>query len=294
MRTWLRRFGILAAMLVGAAAFYYCGKAYLWQVPEPGVIHGVGIIEAQEVNVSSRIGGRIAVLTLNEGDLVETGQPVCHIEDVDIRNQLAKAGAELANAAAELNDAERTRRRNQGLFAESVISVQAYDDAVTRVEKDRAAVQAAKANLEYYKDQLADTVVRSPISGVVVSKNLQVGEWVNPGTPILTVDDLSTIWARVDLEETQLGFIQVGSPAQVMLSIQPPTVIRGQVMAVGQEGQFATETDVRRGRQDIRTFYVKVRLLQAGGVAKPGMTAEVTFRRVDANQPSSYSSQRTH
>ncbi len=294
MRTWLRRFGILAAVLVGAAAFYYFGKAYLWQVPEPGVIHGVGIIEAQEVNVSSRIGGRIAVLTLNEGDMVETGQPVCHIEDIDIRNQLAKAGAELANAAAELNDAERTRRRNQGLFAESVISVQAYDDAVTRVQKDRAAVQAAQANLEYYKDQLADTVVRSPISGVVVSKNLQVGEWVNPGTPILTVDDLSTIWARVDLEETQLGFIQVGSPAQVMLSIQPPTVIRGQVMAVSQEGQFATETDVRRGRQDIRTFYVKVRLLQAGGVAKPGMTAEVTFRRVDANQPSSYSSQRTH
>jgi len=294
MRTWLRRFGILAAVLVGAAAFYYLGKAYLWQVPEPGVIHGVGIIEAQEVNVSSRIGGRIAVLTLNEGDMVETGQPVCHIEDIDIRNQLAKAGAELANAAAELNDAERTRRRNQGLFAESVISVQAYDDAVTRVEKDRAAVQAAQANLDYYKDQLADTVVRSPISGVVVSKNLQVGEWVNPGTPILTVDDLSTIWARVDLEETQLGFIQVGSPALVMLSIQPPTVIRGQVMAVGQEGQFATETDVRRGRQDIRTFYVKVRLLQAGGVAKPGMTAEVTFRRVDANQPSSYSSQRTH
>ena len=56
-------------------------------------------------------------------------------------------------------------------------------------------------------------------------------------------------------------------------------VICGQIMAIGQEGQFATETDVRRGRQDIRTFYVKVRLLQPGGIAKPGMTAEVTFRR---------------
>jgi HlyD family secretion protein len=131
MKTWLRRFGILAAVLVGAAAFYSFGKAYLWQVPEPGVIHSVGIIEAQEVNVSSRIEGRIAVLTLNEGDMVETGQAVCHIEDIDIRNQLAKAGAELTNATAELNDAERTRRRNQGLFAETVISVQAYDNALT-------------------------------------------------------------------------------------------------------------------------------------------------------------------
>jgi hypothetical protein len=79
------------------------------------------------------------------------------------------------------------------------------------------------------------------------------------------------MWARVDLEESQLGFTQVGSPAQVILSSQPLTVMRGQVMAVGQEGQFATETDVRHGRQDIRTFYVKVRLLQASDLAKPGM-----------------------
>ena len=50
-------------------------------------------------------------------------------------------------------------------------------------------------------------------------------------------------------------------------------------MAIGQEGHFATETDVRRGRQDIRTFYVKVRVLQATGQVKPGMTAEVTFAR---------------
>ena len=294
MRTWLNRLGIFAAVMVAAATLCYFGKSYLWPVPEPGVIRSVGIIEAQEVNISGRIGGRIALLALDEGEMVETGQVVCKIEDVDIRNQLAKAGAELANATAELNDAQRTRRRDQALFAASVISLQAYDDAVTRTEKDRAAVQAAQANLKYYQDQLADTLIRSPISGVVVSKNLQVGEWVNPGTPILTVDDLSTIWARVDLEETRLGFIQVGSPAQVMLSTEPPTVIRGQVMAVGQEGQFATETDVRRGRKDIRTFYVKVRLLQAGGVAKPGMTAEVSFRRTDARQPGSDSSGRPH
>jgi RND family efflux transporter MFP subunit len=294
MKIWLSRIGIFATTMVAGAAFYYFGQSYLWPVLEPGVIRSVGIIEAQEVNISSRVGGRIALLTLNEGNMVETGQVVCQIEDVDIRNQLAKAAAELANASAELNDAERTRRRDQALLAESVISVQAYDDAVTRTEKGQAAVQAAQANLKYYKDQLADTLIRSPISGVVVSKNLQPGEWVNPGTPILTIDDLSTIWARIDLEETQLGFVQVGSPAQVMLSTQPPIVMRGQVMAVGQEGQFATETDVRRGRQDIRTFYVKVRLLQAGGIAKPGMTAEVNFRRTDASKLSSHSSDRPH
>lgn len=294
MRRGLKRIGILTALLIAGTALYYFGESYLWAVPETRVIDAVGIVEAQEVNITSRIGGRIAVLTLNEGDLVEAGQVVCQIEDIDIRNQLAKADADLANALAELNNAEQTRRRDHGLFAASIISPQAYDDAVARAEKDRAAVQSAQATLQYYRDQLADTRVRSPISGIVVSKNLQIGEWVNPGTPILTVDDLSTIWARVDLEETQLGFIQVGSPAQVTVPTQPPTVVRGQVMAIGQEGEFATETDVRRGRQDIRTFYVKVRLLQAAGIAKPGMTAEVKFGRNDGTQFTSNSSPRTH
>jgi len=119
---------------------------------------------------------------------------------------------------------------------------------------------------------------------VIVNKALEVGEWVIPGTPILTVDDLSTIWARVDLEETDLGAIYVGKPAQVRLPTSPPLVLSGRVMAIGQEGQFATEHDVRRGRQDIRTFYVKVRVLQATDELKPGMTAEVTFLRRDGTR----------
>ncbi|MBV8774773.1 MAG: efflux RND transporter periplasmic adaptor subunit, partial [Deltaproteobacteria bacterium] len=264
----MRRIGGLVAVTITAVAFYYLGKAFLWPIPEPRVIHTVGIVEAQEVNITSRIAGRIAVLSLDEGDTIEAGQVVCRIEHVDIKNQLAKAEADLANAVAELNNAQRTRRRDEDLFVQNVISAQAYDDVLARAEKDRAAVQAAQATLRYFKDQLADTSVRSPIAGVVVSKNLHIGEWVNAGTPILTVDDLSDIWARADLEETQLGFIQVGSPAQVALPTQPPVLLHGQVVAIGQEGQFATETGVRRGRQDIRTFYVKVRLLQAGGIAK--------------------------
>jgi RND family efflux transporter MFP subunit len=282
MRTRLRSAAVLGAIVIAGAALYYLGGKYLWPPPDRSVIKTVGIIEAPEVNISSRIGGRIASLPLVEGDLVEAGQVVCRIEDTDIKNQLDKARADLAGAKASLADARRTLRRNQELFARNVISEQARDDAATRVDKDAAAVQAAQASVRYFQDQLADTQIKSPISGVVVSKNLEAGEWANPGTPILTVDDLSTIWARVDLEETQLGFIHVGSPAEVALPTSPPTVVSGQVMAVGQEGQFATQTDVRRGRQDIRTFYVKVRLLQSGGLAKPGMTAEVTFRRPNA------------
>jgi RND family efflux transporter MFP subunit len=279
MNRMIRRLLKLVLILAVAAGAYFLGGKYLWPPSDPNRIDTVGIIEAPEVNITSRIPGRIVQLDLLEGDTVERSQVVCRIEETDIRNQLAKSRGDLLNATADLRNSELTMERNSKLFAQHVISTKDRDDSSAALERDRGAVEAAKANVQYYSDQLKDTVIRAPISGTVVSKNLEVGEWVTPGTPILTVDDLSTIWARVDLEETDLGWIRIGTAARVVLPTHPPLTFPGQVMAIGQEGQFATETDVRRGRQDIRTFYVKVRVLQSTGELKPGMTAEVSFSR---------------
>ncbi len=294
MKSFLRRALklLIVALLLGGG--YYFGSKYLWPAPDTSIIQTVGIIEAPEVNVTSRIAGRIAQLDLLEGDTVERGQVICRIEDVDIRNQLAKARGDLVNATAALRNAQIAMDRNEKLYAEHVISTKDRDDARAALDSNRGAVAAAQANVQYYADQLNDTVIRSPIAGTVVSKNLEVGEWVTPGTPVITIDDLSTVWARVNLEETDLGAIRIGSPAQVTLPTHPPLVFSGQVMAIGQEGQFATETDVRRGRQDIRTFYVKVRLLQSSGQVKPGMTAEVAFPLNNGIIASSDPGPRTH
>jgi HlyD family secretion protein len=279
-----RRAVTLGVIAFAAFAFYYLGGKYLWPRADVNTIRTVGIIEAPGVNLTSRIAGRITQLDLLEGDHVQRGQVVCRIEDVDVRNQLAKAQGDLQNAFADLKDAELTAARDRELFRQKVISAQARDDSVARVERAGATVVADQASVQFYRDQLADTVIKSPISGIVVNKALEVGEWVTPGTPILTVDDMSTIWARVDVEETDLGSIRVGDPAQVALTTHPPQIYTGRVMAIGQEGEFATERDVRRGRQDIRTFYVKVRVLQTGIDLKPGMTAEVTFSRRNGTQ----------
>ena len=294
MKTIIRRVLKLAIVALVLGGAYYMGSKYLWPAPDTSTIRTVGIIEAPEVNITSRIPGRIVQLDVLEGDTVERGQVVCRTEDVDIKNQLAKARGDLADASAALRNAQITMARNDKLYAEHVISAKERDDARAALDSNRGAVTAAKASVQYYADQLNDTVIRSPISGTVVSKNLQVGEWVTPGTPILTVDDLSTIWARIDMEETDLGAIRIGSPAQVTLPTHPPLVFPGRVMAIGQEGQFATQTDVRRGRQDIRTFYVKVRVLQATGQVKPGMTAEVAFARNNGIAISSNTGTRAH
>jgi len=281
MMKFFRRLLILTVITGAAVGFYFYGEKRLWPPPDLKTIDVVGIIEAPEVNITSRISGRIAELGLVEGDSVKRGQVVCRIEDVDLRNQLERAKADLERARVDLADAERTEKRDRHLIEQAVISQKEYDDAVTKVGQARAGVASAIANLRFYTDQLTDTRIVAPVDGVIVNKALEVGEWVTPGTTILTVDDLSYVWARVDVQETDLPSLSVGQPAIVTLPTHPPSVFSGRIMAIGQEGEFATEHDVRRGRQDIRTFYIKVRVLQPEGVAKPGMTAEVAFARHD-------------
>jgi HlyD family secretion protein len=284
MRSIIRRIVRLAIFAGLLFAGYHYGSIYLWPPEDRSRIQVVGVIEAPEVNVTSRIAGRIKQLDLNEGDQIKKGQVVARIEEIDLRNQVARARADLARAQAMQAQADRNLKRNRQLFAENIIATRDRDDSITEAERSRADVLSASANVKFYSDQLADTEVRAPIDGVVVSKNLQVGEWVTPGMPIFTVDDVSTIWARVDVEETDLNSIFVGKAAQVSLATNPPENFTGRVMAIGQEGEFATERDVRRGRQDIRTFYVKVQVLQAAGELKPGMTAEVTIIRNDGTR----------
>jgi RND family efflux transporter MFP subunit len=255
------------------------GEKHLWPPVERTAISAVGIIEAPEVNITSRIAGRIAELNLIEGDSVKRGQMVCRIEDIDLRNQLAHARAQLELGRVNLADAQRTASRDRRLIETAVISQKEFDDAVTKVGQAQAAVSTAVADVRFYTDQLKDTQIVAPADGVIVNKALEVGEWVTPGTTILTVDDLSYVWARIDVQETDLASLNMGQPAIVTLPTRPPSVLTGNIMAIGQEGEFATEHDVRRGRQDIRTFYVKVRILQAEDIAKPGMTAEVEFAR---------------
>ncbi len=84
------------------AGSQFLGSRYLWPPTDTRTIQTVGIIEAPEVNITSRIAGRIVQLDLVEGDHVERGQVVCRMEDIDIKNQLAKARGDLDNSAADL------------------------------------------------------------------------------------------------------------------------------------------------------------------------------------------------
>ncbi len=122
MKKLLRRLLTLIVLAAAGAGLYVAGEKYLWPPPDLSSIDVVGIVEAPEVNVSSRIAGRIAELNVIEGDQVKRGQVICRIESSDISNQLEHARAELERAKVDVIDAQRTERRYRELVQEKVVA----------------------------------------------------------------------------------------------------------------------------------------------------------------------------
>lgn len=226
--------------------------------------------------------------------------------EADIRN----AEADMERARVQMEDANRTMERLDALYKEDIIAKEEMDSAVTAYEAAAAnynalkakvgaayskrdatlaqlkttenqsisalaAIKQAEANLSYNQAKLAYTTINSPISGTVVFKAFEKGETVTPGATILTIVDLQNLWVRVDLEETDIGKVVMGSDALITIEGLPGTLLKGKVMEIGRYGGFATQRDVTNGRQDIKTFRVKIQVVDPDGVLKPGMTVNV-------------------
>jgi len=149
--------------------------------------------------------------------------------------------------------------------------------AEAQVSSAKASIEEAKARLQLTETLLKDSVIASPVNGLITYKAFETGETAMPGKAIYTIHDMQKIWARVDLEESDIGRIKLNGKAVVSSNALPEKIFDGEVTEIGREAAFATQRDVSRGRQDIKTFRVKVLVKSPDGLLKPGMTVAVKF-----------------
>lgn len=232
------------------------------------------------------------------------------IEIDTVKAEVQSAEAEVVRINILMEDARKNMERSTALFKDGLIperdmdTVKANYDAINaqldsarahknaadarlknafanikvfeaRISSEMAKVQEAEASVNLFETQLKDTEIISPIDGVVVYKAFEEGEMVNTGASVYTIHDFKNIWVRVDIEETIIGRIKLGSKAMVTAPSIPNKEFKGDVIEIGREGEFATQRDVTRGRADIKTFRVKIGVKESNGLLKPGVTAIV-------------------
>jgi len=208
----------------------------------------------RRATVAAKITGLVSQVLVEEGMQVREGQVMATLDNSDAQTRVTSARADRAAASAALGDLQvnltnstRELQRTTQLQREGVSSQQALDLAHTTEESLRARivatqeqVRAADAHTSIAQQDLANTIVRAPFAGLVVSKDAQVGEMVSPisagggftRTGIATIVDMKSLETEVDVNESYIARVLPGRPVTVILDAYPDWQIPGTVRII--------------------------------------------------------------
>jgi len=241
--------------------------------------------ESTQGSTKSDVANAQARLQSTRAQLLQAEATLQRVESDSLRTiELAKAGVaseqERIQAAANLKAQQATVQslRDQVNAAQADLNsaIARTNQAVAgrnTVASTREQLANAEAQLQQAEVRLGYTKIYAPVSGTVSVRAVREGEIVNPGSPIVTIIDLSDTWVRAAIPETYADHIGLGETLQIRLP--GGTLTSGKVFFKAVEADFATQRDVSRRKRDIKTIVLKVRLNNPNGAYVPGMTADV-------------------
>ena len=224
------------------------------------------------VQVKSKASGEILEVRVQTGDHVSRGMLMVQVDQRIPLNDVATAQANLDVAKAQFANAQGQLKRSKELFAAKAITQQELEATTLAVANSNADVVRQQIALENAKITLGDTRVLAPITGTVIEQQVQRGTVISSpntasgGTVLLTMADLALVQIKTYVDETDIGKLRPGLPADVTVSAFPNRPFRGEVLKI--EPQADTI-------QNVTMFPVLIRIDNKDGLLKPGMNAEV-------------------
>ncbi|MEW6487052.1 MAG: efflux RND transporter periplasmic adaptor subunit [Thermodesulfobacteriota bacterium] len=142
------------------------------------------------------------------------------------------------------------------------------------IEQARARRDQAREALALAETRLGYTVLAAPLSGVVLSEHVEAGEYVSPGTPVVTVGDLGQVWLRAYVGQTDLGRVHLGQRVRVTTDTYPGRTYEGEVTFLASEAEFTPKSVQTREERVKLVYRIKVQIPNPHGELKPGMPAD--------------------
>lgn len=224
------------------------------------------------VSVGTQVSGIVQKLHADFNDRVEAGQILLELDPSLIRAQLQQSEASVANAKAALELAQANEARMRNLFQREYVSRQDLDQTVQALKAAQAQLKSAEAQVQRDRANLGYTVIRSPVSGVVVSRGVDIGQTVAASfqTPTLftIAQDLSSMQIDTSFAEADIGSIKEGQRANFRVDAFPNRVFDGVVHQV----RLNPTTN-----QNVVTYNVVISVKNPELILLPGMTAYVNI-----------------
>ncbi|NBT75335.1 MAG: efflux RND transporter periplasmic adaptor subunit [Betaproteobacteria bacterium] len=238
------------------------------------VLNASGYVVAQrKAAVSTKAQGRLEWLGVTEGSRVRKGEVIARLESQELAAQLLQAKANVGLAQAERDDAAAALERSRSLLAKSFISPASFDTAKARFDKAAAQLRASAAAAEVARAALAQTEIRAPFDGVVLTKNANVGDNITPFSSavdskgaVVTIADMTTLEVEADVSESSVAKLTIGQPVEIGLDALPNERFLGKV------ARMVPTIDRAKA-----TRLVKLQFVEIDERVLPDMSAKVAF-----------------
>lgn len=251
-----------------------------------------------QVEVGSEVSGRIDEVLVDVNDAVSRGQVLARINTDVIEDQITQAQASLNAARAAVLQAQATLQADaaqlarllevQRLSGGRVPSQAEIEQAEAAVRRAEAAVASARANVTSAQAQLSSAqtnrdraLIRSPVSGVVLARQVEPGQTVvasfNTPTLFVLAEDLSTMQLRVDIDEADVGQVQPGQKATFTVDAYPGKRFPATVERVDLASNNIAQTQQQQQGQQVVSYEARLIVRNDEGLLRPGMTATATI-----------------
>ena len=325
--------GALALIVVVAML-----ATYLWRqrgAHDPSAAFSLsGNVDVHQVELAFRVSGRISAVKVQEGDKVSADQVLAELDPVPFRTDVNSAKADLAQAqaqldktrrgfrveevaqaranvaqrAADLENAQVTLRRQEQLVAAGLVTHQQIDDAQARVHMSEAALAAsrqqlalelrgsriedimaqeatvasAQARLEKAQTALADATLLAPSKGIISVRAREPGAIVQAGQTVYTLTLNDPVWIRAYVSQPRLGRIKPGMPVKVSIDSMPGRQYDGTVGCISPEAEFTPKTVQTEQVRDDLVYRIRVIASDPDNVFRQGMPVTVLIAAAPA------------
>lgn len=280
-------FALLVVVVLGLA-----GAAYWYSHNAPAVPSGIawsnGRLEADEIDIDTKFAGRIAVVLVDEGDLVRAGQVVARMDTRDLEASLRQAEAqiqqaehaieaaqaELEQAASQAKLTAQELQRARTLLPKGFETQQVVDQRQAQFDLARAAYTAAQARIhtatasrdaathgaEVIRVNIADSALVAPKDGPIQYRLANQGEVIGAGGRVFTMLDMGYVFMDVFLPTAEAGRVALGADARIVLDARPREPIPAKVVFVASQNQFTPKMVETKAERDRLMFRVRVRI----------------------------------
>jgi HlyD family secretion protein len=237
------------------------------------------VVPIDRIELKSKASGLIEELHAEVGDHVKKGDLICRLDQKDELAAVGQAQADYDIAQAELANAKQAYERNEQLYAEHLVSDEERDQVDLNLAVAKGKLFQTKTILDRAQERLSESIVRSPIDGLILQKYVEQGQIiasgvsnVSGGTPIVDVADMRNVYIKAGVDEIDIGRIRVGQTGTVVAEAYPNQTFTGEIVRIAPEARI---------EQNVTLFDIVLEVKNPDEKLKSGMntTLEVTLEK---------------